>query len=400
MQENGREKATINQNFLLASFFSTGEIQKTLFMQHQAMLDWNRLFALSQRHKVSIIFIRGIERCGIVSLLPHSVQNRIGSIKRAAQKRIHNANTTLRQLHEGFTREKIPFMVLKGSVFAEELYSEAMVRPFHDIDLLVSPQFIKKTEDIIISLGYQFYFPPVQIMGFIPFWHIPRRTQGVYDPNIVKKLYRRYHFHFPFVLPQKDRRVPIDLHWQLFWPGVMKGKPECIWKYKRTVFLKNLNVNTLDMKATLLYLAVKIAIDGPEDFKLINICDFFRCLNVYQDHLDIHELRQMAENWGVTRYFQFSLWLTKKIFRVEVPSVFTSCPPNSGYRYRYFQRSVTSLVLLRFPEQYRQNIFKVIICSFLWDLGILRVPRRAVKEMVRCIILFFKKRWVKKNASY
>lgn len=48
----------------------------------------------------------------------------------------------------------LPMAIVKGQVFAEAIYPNAALRPFTDIDLLVSPNATAKLEQVLLGLGF------------------------------------------------------------------------------------------------------------------------------------------------------------------------------------------------------------------------------------------------------
>lgn len=396
VRKNPLKIRKINQDFILASIKPEGKDLTNLFTKYGEMLDWDWLLGFSQKRKISGIFINSLNRLGITEQLPLQTRNILNLIQNQAKQRLNRVYTTLNQLSKVLTYEKIPFLVLKGSVFAEEVYGDPTVRPFHDVDLLIPEHLLRKAEDILISLGYTFYCPPA--LGFIPLRHTLKDELGAPFPeDITKQFYKRYHFHFPFVLPPEDERLPIDLHWHLFPPGILNIDSKSIWEFTREKAIGNLSIITLNVEATLLYLATWIAIRGPMSFELLQVCDFIRHLNVFKDRYNVHLLWQIADKWGAGNYLKFSLALTKKLFNCDTSPILShTCKKDIVSNFSF----ATNKFTLMQPE--KSTMFQKFKCCLLWDLTLLRLPRlvvrHGVRKLIRGIIEFGRKRKLIKNA--
>ena len=55
----------------------------------------------------------------------------------------------------------IPAILLKGTEFADRLYSEPGLRPFRDIDIMVSKKALADAGTALADLGYQAQAAPV-----------------------------------------------------------------------------------------------------------------------------------------------------------------------------------------------------------------------------------------------
>jgi len=60
----------------------------------------------------------------------------------------------IREIAAQFQAQRIPVAVLKGADFADRLYPDPSLRPFTDLDLLVSERMVGESEDAMARLGY------------------------------------------------------------------------------------------------------------------------------------------------------------------------------------------------------------------------------------------------------
>ena len=386
----------IDYNFLLAAINPEEKDLSRMFKKYRDALDWDWLLAFSQEKKISGIFRDSLNNVGITQQLSRKTQNRLTLIQNKANQQLKRAYNTLKQLSKGFIQEQIPFIVLKGSVFAEEIYRNPGIRLFHDIDLLVPQHLLRKAEDILISLGYKFYCPPLGTFSFVPLRHKPKKGLELSaSEDVARRFFTRYHIHFPFVLPREDKRLPIDLHWHLFFPGSCKIGSDSIWEFTREVSSNDLRFRTLTVEMTLVYLAYNIAIRGPMSFRFLTLCDFVRYLNSFKNRYNVQLLWQIADKWAARKYVKFSLALANRLFNCDTSPILVHACKNNFVSDCFLHLATNKSVLIE-PFS-RRMLFQKFAASFLWELSLVRLPRTSARKLVMWLIEFFHKRILAKK---
>ena len=155
--------SNINYIFILAAMNPRNNDLFGLFTKYSKALDWDWLLTFSQKKKISGIFLDSLDATEITERLPRKTQTTLHQILEKAIERQKRAYNTLNRIVTAFAREQVPVLVLKGSIFAEELYDNPGIRPFHDIDLLVHKRFLKKAEDVLIR-SEQFHLPGKKVL--------------------------------------------------------------------------------------------------------------------------------------------------------------------------------------------------------------------------------------------
>lgn len=85
---------------------------------------------------------------------------------------------SLRQIHEVFQSENIPFIALKGAALMPYLYGEAALRPMRDMDLLLPRSLETKAADCLRQIGFD--LPHEQPSQFMRDMHqLPNATKTI-----------------------------------------------------------------------------------------------------------------------------------------------------------------------------------------------------------------------------
>ena len=175
--------------------------------------------------------------------------------------------------------EGIPSILLKGAAIATWLYDDGHVRPYGDVDLLVSPSQFERATEVLAELGYAH-----PLAGAHPA-EVSTRERDLLGPG----------------------HVWIDLHLGLL--GVTVSTQEC-WDIlsRRTVDfpLAGGELQVLDLGARTMHLALHAAQNGPVDVKALG--DLGRGL-AKVDKAHWQEAATLAEKLGATEAFAAGLRL-------------------------------------------------------------------------------------------
>ena len=149
------------------------------------------------------------------------------------------AAAAVEHLHQG----GVPSILLKGAAIATWLYDNGEVRPYVDIDLLVSPAQFDTAKDLLSQLGYR-----PRLIGADPSELGPKELDLLGPANVC-----------------------IDLHHGLLGAS---GPAQYCWEVlsDHTVELKLANgpeVRVLDLHARAMHLALHAAQNGPIDIKAV-----------------------------------------------------------------------------------------------------------------------------------
>jgi hypothetical protein len=161
--------------------------------------NWDLFLRLTVRHGV---FPLVSEKLGNLpeALVPESIRRELHN--RCRHNVIHSmllAGETGRIVRI-LEQNKVNPIVLKGTPLARRLYGEIGYRPSGDIDLLVHPEALEKTEKLLLQNGYH----PTQSWTVMTPWRSRFR------------LNRSHHSGFE----HNESRIKLELHWRPGHPGL------------------------------------------------------------------------------------------------------------------------------------------------------------------------------------
>jgi len=156
-------------------------------------LHWDHVFALASRHRVVGLVAAALAP---VATVPEAIQQ---TLKRRAvkiqQQNMAHLGIALR-IGRALETANIPFLVLKGAPLSQLAFGSTGVRHMRDLDLLVDPAFLDRTEDVLESLGLQ-----------------SKSEERSLTPDQAR-LWRRFRKHHEFL--HEATGVQVELHWRAF----------------------------------------------------------------------------------------------------------------------------------------------------------------------------------------
>ena len=195
-------------------------------------LDWDTLFALAQRHRVTPSLAEGLRRHGIAAPPPQAAlieaQCHAAALDELAQA------ATVMALCEALDQSGIKAIILKGISLSLQIHSRLGLRVSRDIDLLVTP------EDVPAALAL------LAELDFAPKDGVPA------DPARLAVLLKR---RKDIELQHAAKRQLVELHWRLFDnPRLMAGVGPA--QAERVALPMNLDCHVLPDALNLRYLAL------------------------------------------------------------------------------------------------------------------------------------------------
>ncbi len=114
-------------------------------------VDWNRLLALGERHRVSGFLANALRlQLGVPEEISQVLKNRAAQIERANLLQLAVAVKATRALEQ----RQIPFVIMKGAPLAQALFGNVLVRQSKDIDLLVNKDHLSSAQSSLLSAGF------------------------------------------------------------------------------------------------------------------------------------------------------------------------------------------------------------------------------------------------------
>jgi hypothetical protein len=150
-------------------------------------------------------------------------------------------------------------MLLKGPALVRELYSDADIRGYSDVDLLVARRDLPDTEEVLTRLGYD----------------TPEDVLGIDDVGGIQ--------HSELWVRASERGGPLllDLHWKL---DGCEAPDDLVWEAlsagRDSLDLAGSSVPVLDTGGLALHVALHAAQHGPQDTKAIG--DLARAIELWE----------------------------------------------------------------------------------------------------------------------
>ncbi len=243
-------------------------------------------------------------------------------------------------------------------------------------------------EKALGSLGYRFQSPRVKAMTFAP---VRARPKGSPDSRVpeatARQLYETYHCHFVFVPPKDDDRLPLELHWHVVPPGILKVSPAGLWERTTSINVAGTSVRTLDLEATLAYGAVHAMVSGVGRFKLLHLCDVAWLVARLGSELRCGLLWELADAWGARHYLDRALQASEEILGFRgvqsiKPQRKQSFCLQGCFRLAASDRSLVDQVN---PEGKLRRLCREVFQELFWELALCRLPIRAIRRMSQTV---------------
>ena len=170
----------------------------------------------------------------------------------------------------------IPFMVLKGAVLNATLYDEPGLRGMTDIDVLIQPEDVERTDRVLTEVGCQ---------------------RG---PDLVREdFYPRFYYEREYFTPSCPE-VKIDLHVRPFRPlrYAQTVPDDALWNDPQYVAINGVDIAVPNPVNMLIHLAVHAACHGLAHIRWLY--DIERWWDKFRPHIDLSELSDKCQKWGLS----------------------------------------------------------------------------------------------------
>lgn len=267
-------------------------------------------------------------------LLFWSLQKKSDSISREQQRHFSRTlhataakNLFFIQEIERLTRfletQGISSLVFKGPVLAADAYGNLGLRPATDIDVLIAPGDLERTEAILIADGYR-PFNKISQLGAVQKW-----------------LHLRLSRQYPFT---KSRELNIDLH-----TGVVSGgfvyPPgfDTLLRNSRVLEISGKSIRTLSVEDTLQMLCFQGVKNRWEQLKFV--CDVAFFVNAHPE-IDWEAVTRDARAYRWEKILYLGLFLASDLLGVTFPE-----DVNQKIKKELVVRGLGKLVRTRLEEQ-------------------------------------------------
>ena len=255
----------------------------------QTAIDWRRFVKLAQRHRV-----QGFARIGLEAAAIAVPPGLVAAHRRQIARNLLLLDEAAR-IAKMLADADIPAAFLKGATLSELAYGDQAVKQTLDNDLLVDPNHVATTIELLESTGYRITDPAVPLDR--------KRLSVLID--MVKEC----------TLVRPGNKAMLDLHWRMTSVKGLLAEPD-LTRDLRIVTVGNHRLPTLGDEALMIYLAVHGARHGWSRLKWL--ADFNALLEA-RDEAALAALRVRAKRDGVMRAMDLALLQANRLFGTAVP---------------------------------------------------------------------------------
>jgi hypothetical protein len=253
------------------------------------VIRWNHLLAAADRHAVLPLVAQSLQTSAD-DLLSAKVSQSLARNTRAQTFESIRLCAELLKIMNAFTAESIRVLSFKGPTLASLAYGSVALRPFGDLDILVSPTDAVRAARLLHRLGF-------------PAW------TSSDEKNLAGEC------EATFVRP--DGQLTVDLHWALSRDGLPFSVPfEKLWAQAQRVQVGGAHVPTLATQDLCLFLCLH----GTKHLweRLSWVCDIAELIRA-QPQLDLNRLLHRADQMGYGRMVLLSLELARSTLDLPLP---------------------------------------------------------------------------------
>lgn len=310
----------------------------------QQKIDWDKLIEIAIHQQVIPLLYRNLQQIG-GELIPDSIFLQLREINYTNIVISMSLSSKLLEILAWFTTENIQVIPYKGAVLASAVYGDICLRQFQDLDLLIDPQDVTKSEKLLMSKGYQ--------------------------------LYDQYEWEQTFIHP--DQGVNIDLHIgvaQSYYPFRLDFKGY-IQRYQSVALLDG-TVQSFSMEDLLLVLSIQIVKDSyAKKCILAKVSDIAELVSHYSAP-QWETVIDRAATSGCQRLLLIALLITHNLLGTSLPTSMWQLIKNDWVVQQYgkllssnFFQPVTTglsfflfkvLILIEYPLSAPSNTHLLKVC--------------------------------------
>lgn len=266
-------------------------------------IHWDYLVEKAEREGIASILCYHLTRLQVTDKIPPSRLRKLQEIYHTTIARNMVILDELKKILSVFKRDEIPYLLLKGVVFAELIYPGIGLRPMGDVDILVHKKDFFKVGRILEAMDY---FP---IDGKVE--DVERMLMGY----LTSLDYRRPDRPF----------ISVHIHWHLinssvptymFTPHVDLDR---IWKSADKAVIAGSESLILSLHHSLIYLNEHALRVGHSFDRLILLIDIYQFLRVYGLQINWNLVIEESRAFNLDRMVYLGLYVTDKYFNTNVP---------------------------------------------------------------------------------
>ena len=251
------------------------------------------MLALGRQHGVLSLLHKHLDQTR-PRLVPDAVRDQLRREVSEQVRRNLLLTGELGQLLESFDSHRIPALPFKGPTLTLSVYGDLSLRPFDDLDILVHPADVPRSEALLCDRGY------VPQLSLSP-------SQEIF--------HRRWYYERGFVHSRHGFRV--EIQWNVTPRYFGAPLPDDVWTSVRPLQLGNWKVNTMAPE----YLLLLLCVHGTKHFWselrwLVDLAELVRSAEPF----DWDRVVTRARQHGCLRILLLGLALARDILEAALPN--------------------------------------------------------------------------------
>lgn len=257
-------------------------------------LDWNEVLNGARSHGITSLLHQKLTNANLLDLIPQQARQTLQNEYLILAARALVLRLQMQKLLASFNKAGIEVIVLKGAALAETIYSDFLLRPYGDIDLLVQERDWEIIGKTLSELNFS-------ISGSDFANRLPRLT----------KFDVAQHLHF-----LDDQGTNLELQFDPLQLGLGIKTINEIWQCADVARIAGVTTKILSPEYQLLHLCVHLNKHGYR--RLLWFIDI--ALHIKSSFIDWKKLRALAKTEGVLPSIYFTLYYLNVFFGRLVPS--------------------------------------------------------------------------------
>ncbi len=263
-------------------------------------LDWNFLLTGAKRHAISPLVYYHLRALEASTQVPPMVWQKLEKDFQAARLRTMRQHFAVGKLLKTLNQAEVRIIPLKGIFLRETIFPDPALRVSGDIDLLIQPEDLDQTRQILRRLDY-----------------LPKGHSFFTDQYLPEK----HHHLVPYQLNNRD--VEIEVHWNLAPPRYhLPVDMDGVWERSRPGQTTGQEVNCLSPEDLLLHLAIHAGVYDRTRFqhpliRLRHLIDIAETVHSYQQKMDWDTVTRRAKEWQAEEFLYITLTLAKELLGLD-----------------------------------------------------------------------------------
>jgi len=255
---------------------------------------WEKFLAIAATQRVTPLLFNRLKKKGLDKAVPSEIYVTLKDVFLQNIMRIMKMSAQSLLVIKALNSANIPTIPLKGIVMANSIYESIGLREMSDFDLLVPPEKLTKSLEILIDMGYK----PVE-----SFCLDSLIQTGKHLPCCIKK-----------------GHVNIEIHWNITYPNMCYSiDPYELWEKAIPVQILDYETLMLSPEDFLLHICLHTSYQHQFDFGLRPFCDIAEVVDHFGSTLNWQTVMKRATQRGWARGVYLALIIASEFVGADVP---------------------------------------------------------------------------------